>query len=33
VPAVNTPEQFAAAIRQERAVAEQVVKEAGLQPQ
>src|SRR5712672_2122829 len=33
VPAVNTPEQFAAAIKQERAVAEQVVKEAGLQPQ
>jgi len=33
VPAINTPEQFAAAIRQERAVAAQVVKEAGLQPQ
>ena len=33
VPAINTPAQFAAAIRQERAVAAQVVKEAGLQPQ
>jgi tripartite-type tricarboxylate transporter receptor subunit TctC len=33
VSAVNTPEQFAAAIKKERTVAEQVVKEAGLQPQ
>jgi tripartite-type tricarboxylate transporter receptor subunit TctC len=33
IAAINTPEQFAAAIKQERAVAEQVVKEAGLQPQ
>ena len=29
----QTPEQFAAAIKKERTVAEQVVKEAGLQPQ
>jgi tripartite-type tricarboxylate transporter receptor subunit TctC len=33
VSAINTPEQFAAAIKAERAVAQQVVKEAGLQPQ
>ncbi len=33
VSAVNTPEQFAAAIKKERAVAAQVVKEAGLEPQ
>jgi tripartite-type tricarboxylate transporter receptor subunit TctC len=33
VPAVNTPEQFAEEIRQGRALAQQVVKEAGLQPQ
>jgi tripartite-type tricarboxylate transporter receptor subunit TctC len=33
VPAINTPEQFAEAIRQDRATAQQVVKDAGLQPQ
>jgi len=33
VPAINTPEEFAAEIRKERIVAEQVVKEAGLEPQ
>ena len=33
VPAINTPEQFAAEIAADRAVAQQVVKEAGLQPQ
>ncbi len=33
VPAINTPEEFAAEIRKERVVAQQVVKEAGLEPQ
>jgi tripartite-type tricarboxylate transporter receptor subunit TctC len=33
VPAINTPEEFAAEIRKERLIAEQVVKEAGLEPQ
>ena len=33
VPAINTPEQFAEDIRQDRIVAEQVVKDAGLEPQ
>ncbi len=33
VPAINTPEQFAAEIKADRAVAEQVVKESGMQPQ
>ncbi len=33
VPAIDTPEEFAAEIRQERVVAEQVVREAGLEPQ
>jgi tripartite-type tricarboxylate transporter receptor subunit TctC len=33
VTAINTPAQFAAAIKQERVVAAQVVKEAGLEPQ
>jgi tripartite-type tricarboxylate transporter receptor subunit TctC len=33
VPAVNTPDQFAAEIKEERAVAQQVVKDAGLEPQ
>ena len=33
VPAANTPEQFAAEIRSDRALAQQVVKEAGLEPQ
>ena len=33
VPAVNTPEQFAAEIRKDRVAAGQVVKEAGLEPQ
>jgi tripartite-type tricarboxylate transporter receptor subunit TctC len=33
VPAVNTPEEFAAEIRQDRALAEAVVKAAGLEPQ
>jgi tripartite-type tricarboxylate transporter receptor subunit TctC len=33
VPAVNTPEQFADEIRKDRAVAQQVVKDAGLTPQ
>lgn len=33
VPAINTPEAFAAELRQERVVAAQVVKEAGLEPQ
>jgi tripartite-type tricarboxylate transporter receptor subunit TctC len=33
VPAINTPEQFAAEIRQDRALAEAVVKAAGLEPQ
>ena len=33
VPAINTPEQFAAEIKADRAAAEQVVKASGLQPQ
>ncbi len=33
IPAVNSPEQFAREIRQDRALAREVVKEAGLQPQ
>jgi tripartite-type tricarboxylate transporter receptor subunit TctC len=33
VPAVNTPDEFAAEIKKDRAAAEQVVKEAGLTPQ
>ena len=33
VPAINTPEEFAAEIRADRAAAEQVVKAAGMQPQ
>jgi tripartite-type tricarboxylate transporter receptor subunit TctC len=33
VPAINTPEQFAAEIRQDRALAQAVVKAAGLEPQ
>ena len=33
VPAVNTPEQFADEIRKDRAAAQQVVKDAGLEPQ
>ena len=33
VPAVNTPEQFAAEIRKDRALAQEVVKAAGVEPQ
>ena len=33
VPAANTPEEFAAEIRKDRALAQQVVKAAGLEPQ
>jgi tripartite-type tricarboxylate transporter receptor subunit TctC len=33
VPAVNSPDEFAAEIKKDRAAAEQVVKEAGLTPQ
>jgi tripartite-type tricarboxylate transporter receptor subunit TctC len=33
VPAINTPEQFAAEIRKDRALAQEVVKAAGLEPQ
>jgi tripartite-type tricarboxylate transporter receptor subunit TctC len=33
VPAINTPEQFAAEIKRDRALAEAVVKAAGLEPQ
>jgi tripartite-type tricarboxylate transporter receptor subunit TctC len=33
VPALNTPEEFAVQIREDRAIAERVVKESGLQPQ
>lgn len=33
VPAINTPEQFAAEIKADRAAAQQVVKASGLQPQ
>jgi tripartite-type tricarboxylate transporter receptor subunit TctC len=32
-PAINTPEQFAEEIKKDRAVARQVVKDAGLEPQ
>ena len=33
VPAVNTPEQFAAEIKRDRALAQEVVKAAGVEPQ
>jgi tripartite-type tricarboxylate transporter receptor subunit TctC len=33
VPAINTPDEFAAEIKNNRAVAQQVVKDAGLEPQ
>jgi len=33
VPAINTPEQFAAEIRKDRAQAQEVVKASGLEPQ
>ena len=33
VPAINTPEQFAQDIKKDRATAQQVVKDAGLEPQ
>jgi tripartite-type tricarboxylate transporter receptor subunit TctC len=33
VPAINTPEQFAAEIKADRAAAKEVVKESGLEPQ
>ena len=33
VPALNSPEEFAAEIKEDRKVAEQVVKDAGMQPQ
>ena len=33
VPAINTPEEFAAEIKADRAVAKEVVKESGLEPQ
>src|SRR5712691_4216423 len=33
VPAINTPDQFAEEIRKDRAAAQQVVKDAGIQPQ
>lgn len=33
VPAINTPEEFAAEIREDRALAQAVVKAAGLEPQ
>jgi hypothetical protein len=33
VPALNSPEEFAAEINADRKVAEQVVKDAGMQPQ
>jgi tripartite-type tricarboxylate transporter receptor subunit TctC len=33
VPAINTPEEFAAEIKADRAAAAQVVNAAGLQPQ
>jgi tripartite-type tricarboxylate transporter receptor subunit TctC len=33
VPAINTPEQFAAEIRKDRALAQEVVKAAGVEPQ
>jgi hypothetical protein len=33
VPALNTPAQFADDMKRERVVAEQVVKDAGFEPQ
>jgi tripartite-type tricarboxylate transporter receptor subunit TctC len=33
VPAINTPEEFAAEIKRDRATAEQVVKASGYEPQ
>jgi len=33
VPAINTPEQFAQEIRRDRVMAQQVVRDAGLEPQ
>jgi len=33
VPAINTPEEFAAEIKADRAASAQVVKASGLQPQ
>jgi tripartite-type tricarboxylate transporter receptor subunit TctC len=33
VPAINGPEEFGQQIREDRAMAARVVKEAGLQPQ
>jgi tripartite-type tricarboxylate transporter receptor subunit TctC len=33
VPAINTPEQFAAHIKADRAAAQGVVKASGMQPQ
>jgi tripartite-type tricarboxylate transporter receptor subunit TctC len=33
VPAINTPEQFAEELKKDRATAQQVVKDSGLQPQ
>jgi tripartite-type tricarboxylate transporter receptor subunit TctC len=33
VPAINTPEQFAAQIEADRAAAQDVVKASGMQPQ
>jgi tripartite-type tricarboxylate transporter receptor subunit TctC len=33
VPAINTPEQFAAQIKADRAAAQEVVKASGMQPQ
>ncbi|TMJ97600.1 MAG: tripartite tricarboxylate transporter substrate binding protein, partial [Alphaproteobacteria bacterium] len=33
VSAINTPDEFAAEIRRDRALAQQVVKAAGLEPQ
>ena len=33
VPAINTPEQFAAEIKADRAAAKDVVKASGLEPQ
>ena len=33
LPAINTPEEFAEAIAKDRTVAEQVVKDAGIEPQ
>jgi tripartite-type tricarboxylate transporter receptor subunit TctC len=33
VPAINTPDQFAAQIKADRAAAQEVVKASGMQPQ